>query len=92
MPTELLFGAYHFLHEGADAKQTDSFDFTADSRETEIAMLLPAVQTAPEATAGRTHHDNWRENEAAVVDKEWTDMLTNDPGVTLSGDAGDFVF
>ncbi len=49
MPTEELFGAYHFLLEVAGNEPTDSFDFKAKSGETEAAMLLPAVQTVREA-------------------------------------------
>lgn len=52
MPTEELFGAYHFHSADSEKKPADSFDFKApDDGETQIALLLPAVQkveTAPE--------------------------------------------
>lgn len=44
MPTEELYGAYNFLLEIAGAKPTDSFDFTADSRAEQTALLVPAIQ------------------------------------------------
>ena len=49
MPTEELFGAYNFLLENHDGKSADGFDFKAEGGETEVAMLLPAVQAAREA-------------------------------------------
>ena len=49
MPTEELFGAYHFLLEVAGSEPADSFDFKAEGGETGVAMLLPAVQSAREA-------------------------------------------
>ena len=49
MPTEELFGAYHFLLEGAGSAPAESFDFKTKGGEAETAMLLPAVQMAREA-------------------------------------------
>lgn len=44
MPTEELFGAYHFLLEVAGAPPRDSFDFTAEGEAQQTAIITPAVQ------------------------------------------------
>ena len=49
MPTEELFGAYHFLLEVDDSAAKDSFDFTTKGGTQQVGLLLPAVQAAREA-------------------------------------------
>lgn len=44
MPTEELFGAYHFLLEVAGAPPKDSFEFTAEGEAQQTAIITPAVQ------------------------------------------------
>ncbi len=93
MPTEELFGAYHFLLEVAGAKPDDSFDFTAMTESEQTAMILPAVQRLPtkvliEATSGRrsdddgaSYLDGWDEAQAADSGHDkWIDVLSIDWG------------
>ena len=73
MPTEELFGAYHFDEDVAN----DSFDFRVDEdRETE-GLLLPAVQTVREGARSSTKDDDH---------KDWIDILTMSPPVNPASD------
>ncbi len=94
MPTEELFGAYHFLLEVAGAKPDDSFDFTAMTQSEQTAMILPAVQRIPEEVLvgatnekegadGAAHLDTWDDNQAADSDHDkWIDVLSTDWGTS----------
>lgn len=100
MPTEELFGAYHFLLEVAGAKPDDSFDFTAMTESEQTAMILPAVQRIPEevlvaATRGRRSDDGDafyldRGDDAQAADSghdKWIDVLSIDWGTSQPADA-----
>ncbi len=95
MPTEELFGAYHFLLEVAGAKPDDSFDFTAMTDSEQTAMILPAVQRLPtqvliEATSGRRSDDDGASyldarDDAQAADSghdKWIDVLSIDWGTS----------
>ncbi len=46
MPTEQLFGGYHFQAKVSAKDSADSFDFKASTeKKAHIGLLLPAVQT-----------------------------------------------
>lgn len=81
MPTEQLFGAYHFQIHAVGDGPADSFDFRGDGMAEKTGLLLPAVQSVSttdlnEATGGRRDDSA---NDAG--DDEWIDVLSTDWGM-----------
>ncbi len=54
MPTEELFGAYHFLLEAAGVTAKDSFDFTATVQPQKSAFFYPLCRWREKKVAGLT--------------------------------------
>ncbi len=102
MPTEELFGAYHFMLEADGKSADDSFDFKAADEPEQVALLLPAVQSAREAARSSSSEGSTFDTDGRVIfmtdsieagDDEvdygdWINVLTVTPTPPMSADAG----
>ena len=79
MPTEELYGAYHFLLEVAGNPAETSFEFKAPTAPQTASLHLPAVQQL-------TRMDVGEGQDARGPEIEWTDFRAADPGGTAEDD------